>query len=89
MFYTVYLRMAQENLQGWINEAKQFAGDSKIAFVVVANKADKKRRLVPETEAKAWAEKNGYGYFETSANTGQNVFPMFEYIFKEVVKNII
>lgn len=36
------------------------------------------RREVTESEGKLWAETKGFLYFETSAQTGQNVVEMFE-----------
>ena len=91
-FFFLYLvaSVAQENLQKWLDEAEKFGCDPRqVVFVVVANKADKKRRLVPESEARAWAHLHGFDYFETSANTGQNVFHMFESVFKKVVHRIV
>ena len=39
--------------------------------------SDTNRREVTESEGRLWAETKGFLYFETSAQTGQNVVEMF------------
>jgi hypothetical protein len=43
-------------------------------FTVIANFTDKDvDREVPETEARSWADENGFGYQEVSAKEGAGV----------------
>jgi Ras-related protein Rab-5C len=60
-----------------MEELKKLSG-SNPPVVLVANKLDIGPRVVAADEGKAYAEKNGLLYFETSANTGKNVKEMFE-----------
>jgi hypothetical protein len=47
-------------------------------MMLIGNMADLEvRREVPEEEARAYAERNGMEYFETSAMTGANVEEAF------------
>ena len=36
------------------------------------------KRKVDEAEGRLWAETRGFSYYETSAQTGENVSDMFE-----------
>lgn len=39
-----------------------------------------------ETEGRMWAEAKGFPYFETSAQTGENVQKMFDVLFHHTVE---
>ena len=41
-----------------------------------------------ESEGRLWAETKGYHYFETSAQSGDSVYDMFERLIHSVVKVI-
>jgi len=43
---------------------------------------------VSEREGREWASKGGYMYFETSAQSGENVNEMFLQLFTQVVRNV-
>ena len=46
---------------------------SRMKVVLCGNRADQKSREVSTEEAKKFANKKGYEYFETSSKTGENV----------------
>jgi DnaJ family protein C protein 27 len=70
-------------LDKWVDELKKLSGANP-PVVLVANKLDVGPRVVASDEGKAYAEKNGMQYFETSANTGKNVKEMFEGICSQI-----
>mmetsp|Transcript_23511 Transcript_23511/g.76620 ORF Transcript_23511/g.76620 Transcript_23511/m.76620 type:complete len:137 (-) Transcript_23511:310-720(-) len=72
LVFDVSNRASFEALEGWVQEAyKHGAKDMQVA--VCGNKCDSKSREVKPKEAQAWANKNGYLYFETSANRLRDV----------------
>lgn len=44
------------------------------------------RRKVDEAEGRLWAERKGFPYFETSAQSGTNVQEMFELLIQQVAE---
>lgn len=70
--FDVGSRESFDALDAWLQEAAKF-GARDMQVVVCANKTDQKSREVKPKEAQAWAARNGYTYFETSASTGDNV----------------
>ena len=87
--FDVANRDSFEALDGWLAEASKFGASPKdLVFTVCANKADLvgKKRVVSEDEGRQFAKNRGLMYFETSANDGQNVREMFEYLFTQVVR---
>jgi len=44
--------------------------------------------MVSEKEGKEWANRQGYLYFETSAQSGENIPDMFKQVFAKIVRNI-
>ena len=70
-------------LELWHNEAIKY-GAKDMVVVVCANKIDGGKRVVSEAEGKKWAMAKGFGYFETSAQTGQNITAMFDELFRDV-----
>ena len=62
----------------WVKQIEQQC-DPKIVVVIVGNKCDmNKERQVEESEARSYAEKRKFLYFETSAKLGTNIEPMFK-----------
>ena len=43
---------------------------------------------VKNKEAQAWASKNGFMYYETSAHNGDNVQTSFHALFSTIVRNL-
>ncbi|CAD8050614.1 unnamed protein product [Paramecium sonneborni] len=88
LVFDVTSRKSFENLQKWNQEIQGYACD-KIEMVIVGNKIDlDERREVKTEEAKNYAQKQGFTYFETSAKTGENVDNVFETMANQVLKKI-
>jgi len=75
-------------MDSWIKEMNKFSGKKRIAVVVCANKVDLTKQAVPDKEGEEWASKRGYMFFTTSAQSGENVEPMFLSLFAKVVQGI-
>lgn len=56
-----------------------------IVFAVCANKIDKGKRVVDESDARMWAIMKGFHYFETSASSGAGISEMFETLLGDIV----
>lgn len=69
-------------LDSWVSEANKF-GAKDLIVAVCANKVDLPKRQVPESDGRKWALSKGYMYFETSAQSGQNVNEMFLQLFAD------
>uniref|UniRef100_A0A7S0RR07 Uncharacterized protein n=1 Tax=Pyramimonas obovata TaxID=1411642 RepID=A0A7S0RR07_9CHLO len=82
--YDVNNRGTFNSLNGWIDESMRY-GAKNCIVVVAANKTDLGRRVVTEQEGRAWAESNGFLYFETSAESGARVKAMFAAVFHRVL----
>lgn len=71
-------------LEEFLKESARF-GAKDLIVAVCANKVDLGKRQVSESDGRKWATAKGFGYFETSANTGQNVNAMFDQLFADTV----
>ncbi|CAD8212269.1 unnamed protein product [Paramecium octaurelia] len=88
LVFDVTSRQSFEDLQKWYQEIQGYACD-KIEMVIVGNKIDlEERREVKTEEARRYAQKQGFAYFETSAKTGENVDNVFETMANQVLKKI-
>ncbi|CAD8043459.1 unnamed protein product [Paramecium primaurelia] len=88
LVFDVTNRQSFEDVQKWYNEIQGYACD-KIEMVIVGNKIDlEERREVKTEEAKKFAQKFGFDYFETSAKTGENVDAVFESMANKVLAKI-
>ncbi|KAH0795334.1 small GTP-binding protein [Histomonas meleagridis] len=77
------------NLPSWIQEFTQIADQDAVIYIA-GNKSDlKDERMISTNEAQAWAESNGYRYFETSARTGEGIHEMFDALSKEIIQKKI
>mmetsp|Transcript_49946 Transcript_49946/g.104232 ORF Transcript_49946/g.104232 Transcript_49946/m.104232 type:complete len:187 (-) Transcript_49946:7-567(-) len=85
LVFDVSSRESFEALDSWAQESVKF-GARDMAVVVCGNKTDSKNREVKPKEGQAWAAKNGYLYFETSASTGEAVQAAFQALFSAVVR---
>ena len=88
LVYDVGMRESFEALDMWLAEAAKFGANYRdFPIALCANKADKKR-TVSEEEGRKYAAARGLNYYETSAQTGQNVSTMFEFLFKAAVNRL-
>eukprot|EP01113_Clastostelium_recurvatum_P007222 TRINITY_DN13354_c0_g1_i1.p1 TRINITY_DN13354_c0_g1~~TRINITY_DN13354_c0_g1_i1.p1 ORF type:complete len:224 (-),score=35.10 TRINITY_DN13354_c0_g1_i1:194-772(-) len=91
LVFDVGSRRSFESLEGWLSEATQ-CGLASPFMILCGNKIDSvagalvsgprsTKRAVSEKEALTWASTKGLKYFETSANTGDNVVDIFHTLF--------
>mmetsp|Transcript_3467 Transcript_3467/g.5923 ORF Transcript_3467/g.5923 Transcript_3467/m.5923 type:complete len:249 (+) Transcript_3467:256-1002(+) len=85
--YDVNSRATFNSLNGWIDESMRY-GAKNAVVIVAATKTEAGRRAVTEQEGRAWAEANGFLYFETSAESGARVKPLFAAIFQRVLTTL-
>merc|ERR1711988_564690 len=88
LVYDVTKKVSFEALGNWVKELNKYAGKRKIEVAVCANKADLSKRVVSEREARDWAQRHGYMFYETSASSGENVETMFNDLFRRIVKTV-
>ncbi|XP_034030107.1 RAB11a, member RAS oncogene family, like [Thalassophryne amazonica] len=80
LVYDIAKHLTYENADRWLKELKDHA-DSNIVIMLVGNKSDLRHlRAVPTDEARAFAEKNGLSFLETSALDSTNVEQAFHTI---------
>ena len=80
-----------DSLDNWLAEVKQDLemvnstnSFENIVFAVCANKIDKGKRVVDESDGRLWAHLRGFHYFETSASSGLGINEMFETLVSEI-----
>ena len=90
LVYDVSNRDSFERLGDWLDESNRFGLNRGAVVVVAANKTDvgERHRAVKEVEGRAWADRHGYPYFETSACSGESVREMFHTLFARVVDRV-
>jgi Ras-related protein Rab-5C len=72
----------------WLKQLRQYAVRHAI-IALAGNKSDLEgRRQVPRAEARAFAEREGLIYLETSAKSGRNISQIFGAIAREVPKHL-
>lgn len=71
------------HLETWWRESVKW-GAKDLVGCLCANKVDLPKRVVSEVDGRKWASAKGWGYFEVSASTGQNVSTMLEQLFQDV-----
>lgn len=85
LVFDVGSRKSFENLDKWLQEAQRF-GATNLVGVVVGNKVDDRgSREVKNEEARAWAESNGFRFFDTSAQSGRHVKEAFMALFEDIL----
>ncbi|ELW62390.1 Ras-related protein Rab-11A [Tupaia chinensis] len=83
LVYDIAKHLTYENVERWLKELRDHA-DSNIVIMLVGNKSDLRHlRAVPTDEARAFAEKNGLSFIETSALDSTNVEAAFQTILTE------
>ncbi|XP_041649514.1 RAB11a, member RAS oncogene family, like [Cheilinus undulatus] len=80
LVYDIAKHLTYENAERWLKELQDHA-DSNIVIMLVGNKCDLRHlRAVPTDEARAFAEKHGLSFLETSALDSCNVELAFQTI---------
>ncbi|CAD8116954.1 unnamed protein product [Paramecium sonneborni] len=92
LVFDVTSRQSFENITKWNKEIQSYACD-KIEMTLIQMKSAiiiiiYIRRQVSRDEAQAFAKREGFTYFETSAKTGENVNNVFEQMAKIILKRI-
>ncbi|CAF0782704.1 unnamed protein product [Didymodactylos carnosus] len=89
LVYDISKHCTYENVERWLKELRDHA-DANIVIMLVGNKSDLRHlRSVPSDEAKAFAEKNGVSFIETSALDSTNVETAFHTILQVVIEKKI
>lgn len=93
LVYDVTNRKTFTELDNWLEEANRYGcplsklhrtGD--LPFVILlANKTDLPKRQVQKADGVQFASKHGMYYYETSANSGENVVEALNFLFEKVV----
>jgi Ras-related protein Rab-11A len=82
--YDVTRHVTFENVERWLRELKDHT-DANIVIMLVGNKADLRHlRAVPAEDAKAFAEKEGAFFMETSALEAMNVEDAFTEVLSQI-----
>ncbi|XP_059922123.1 RAB11a, member RAS oncogene family, like [Gadus macrocephalus] len=80
LVYDIAKHLTYENTERWLKELRDHA-DNNIVIMLVGNKSDLRHlRAVPTDEAKAFSEKHGLSFLETSALDSSNVELAFQTI---------
>merc|ERR1712048_812353 len=86
LVYDITKQATFDNVGRWLKELRDHA-DSNIVIMLVGNKSDLRHlRAVPTEEAKAYAERNGLSFIETSALDSTNVEQAFTNILTEIYR---
>ena len=84
--YDICRKKSFENVDKWIDDFKSKADDDAV-IILIGNKSDlDEKREVSKEEAESKAQKNKFGFMETSAKDNNNVQKAFETLFHEIVK---
>jgi len=79
-------RASFEALERWVGEAREGGAAGGAPVVVVGNKAELLAAAVPANEGRAWAEGQGWAFFEASAATGEGVRAAFATLFLQMLE---
>lgn len=86
LVYDIAKHLTYENVERWLRELRDHA-DQNIVIMLVGNKSDLRHlRAVLTEEAKAFAERNGLSFIETSALDSTNVDLAFQNILTEIYR---
>ena len=84
--YDICRQKSFESVDKWIDDFKSKADDDAV-IILIGNKSDlNEKREVSKEEAESKAQKNKFGFMETSAKDNNNVQKAFETLFHEIVK---
>lgn len=87
LVFDVSSKASFEALDQWVEESARYGGSNAVV-VVAGNKTDLGKRAVSDSEARAWADRNGFPYFEVSAASGDSVREMFHTLFARVIDRV-
>ena len=88
LVYDISKHITYENVERWLKELREHA-DANIVIMLVGNKCDLRHlRAVPTEEAKAFSEKHGLSFIETSALDSTNVELAFQTILTEIYRMV-
>ena len=76
--YDITSRTSFENVQSWIDQARQIRGDDLKLFLVGNKIDDAEKRQVSTDEGQAKADELGVNFIETSAKVGINIKALFK-----------
>lgn len=86
LVYDIAKQLSYENVERWLRELRDHA-DQNILIMLVGNKSDLRHlRAISTEDAKAFSEKNGLSFIETSALDSTNVEPAFQNILTEIYR---
>jgi small GTP-binding protein len=84
--YDICRQKSFESVDKWIDDFKSKADDDAV-ILLIGNKSElDEKREVSKEEAESKAQKNNFGFMETSAKDNNNVQKAFETLFHEIVK---
>lgn len=84
LVYDITKLTSFENVERWLKELRDHA-DANIVIMLVGNKSDLRHlRAIPTEDAKAFCEREGLSFIETSALEGANVDAAFQRILTEI-----
>lgn len=87
--YDITDRQTFSNLEMWSEEIKKFASHN-VKVTVCGTKLDLEyRRQVSIQEGKAFADKHGFDYYETSSKQNKNVDELFERSSEKMLNNFL
>ena len=86
--YDVSNLVSFENLKYWIQSIKTHIDIDKgeVPAIIIGNKIDIFEREVKKEDAEAFAQEQGFQYFETSAKSGKGVNECIKYLVKTVLR---
>ena len=86
--YDVTNAVSFENLKYWIQSIKTHIDIDKgeVPAIIIGNKIDIFEREVKKEDAEAFAQQEGFKYFETSAKSGKGVNECIKYLVKTVLR---
>jgi Ras-related protein Rab-2A len=88
LVYDITRRESFNHLEKWLEEAR-LNGNKNMTIMLIGNKSDlEHRRVVSTEEGRAFAEKNGLIFMETSAKSAANVETAFIKTAEQIYENI-
>ena len=89
LVYSIDNKSTLENINKLINKINNFIDISEIPIILVGNKKDlNNQRIVSEEEGRKIAEDYNFNFFETCAETGENINETFQKLFEIIIKNL-